>query len=179
MITFTNPVQSPLSEKIKIEFNKLMKTVSLISEGYLKLAILDGTGGKISVIDLIAYQIGWGKLLISWYEAGIKGEDLNLPGEGFTTWDYTGLARHFYNKYKYDSLESQLSEFYKVVSKIIEITETEYKTGNLDQLKVWSWCTLQSGKDWPLSKWITVNTVAPYRRAITMIRKLAKNVHLY
>ena len=57
-----------------------------------------------SVADLIAYQMGWGKWVIQWYEAGANGEKPQKPGEGFSVWDYTEIAKHFYEKYQYDNL---------------------------------------------------------------------------
>lgn len=121
--------------------------------------------------DLIAYQIGWGKCLIRWYEAGIQGEMPKMPGEGFLTWDYTGLAQHFYQTYQFDNAEEQMRIFHQTVLRILEIVETEHQTGNLDQMGVWPWCTLPSGKKWPLSKWIRVNTASPYKQAARLIKK--------
>ena len=128
----------------------------------------------MSVADLVAYQIGWDKLLIDWYEAGLEGKMPLMPGEGFARWDYVGLAKHFYAKYAYDSGPEQLKKLHNVVLLIIEIVEKEYKSGNLDKMGVWLWCTLRSGKQWPLSKWIMVNTVAPYKRAVSLVKKFLK-----
>lgn len=135
---------------------------------------LDGTGGKVSVSDLISYQIGWGKLLINWYEEGVKGKMPQMPGDGFITWDYKAIAKHFYKKYQLDSLQAQKKEFSQVIQHILNIVEKEANSGNLDLEGVWEWCTLASGKKWPLSKWIQVNTVAPYKRASAIIRQALK-----
>ncbi len=51
-------------------------------------------------------------------------------------------------------MDEQLKEFNRVVVEILEIVEREYKSENLDKEGVWKWCTLVSGKQWPLSKWI-------------------------
>ena len=58
------------------------------------------------------------------------------------------------------------------------MVKKEHETGNLNKIGVWPWCTLASGKQWPLSKWIRVNTVSPYKRAASMIRKFLKNTDL-
>jgi len=135
---------------------------------------LKGTGGPCSVADLLAYQIGWGKLLISWYQAGVAGQSIVMPGDGFTTWDYEGLARHFYKNYSYENAAAALKEFTDVVGQISVFVEHEHVTGNLYDVGVWEWCTLRSGKQWPLEKWVRVNTIAPYKRATAMIRKAMK-----
>lgn len=168
--------QAPLSRKICIEYNKLLLLISQTAPEFYYQKTIDGTGGKVSIADIVAYQIGWGKLLINWYDSGLQYKKLVMPGEGFETWDYIGLAKHFYAKYQFDNLDEQYQEFYIVVQAILGIVEAECASGNLDKLSVWPWCTLQSGKQWPLSKWITVNTAAPYKRAYGLIKQQFQNL---
>lgn len=162
---------APLSRQIQESYNKLITRVAAIDVHSRTIKNKEGTGGLVSVANIIAYQIGWGKLLLSWYAGGLHGVIPQMPGDGFSTWDYVGLAHHFYIKYAYDSGIQQQQEFFNMVIKIIAMTEGEYNTGNLEKIGVWPWCTLASGKQWPLCKWITVNTVSPYKRALILIRK--------
>jgi hypothetical protein len=129
---------------------------------------------SVSIFDLVAYQIGWGKLVIGWYEAGLAGKKPEMPGDGFKTWDYNGLARQFFGKYQYSTPQEQCAEFHRIAKRLIDIVEIEQESGNLDQVGVWQWCQLQSGKDWPLSKWIKVNTASPYSRASKLIKSFLK-----
>lgn len=167
----SNILKAPLSCEIKKEYDKLMTAASSIPVSSRNVKMIEGTGGKVSLSDLIAYQIGWGKCIIRWYESGIKGESPEMPGEGFLKWDYAAIAQHFYEKYRYEGIEQE-KVFHQVVSEIIHIVEKEYLAGNLDRLGAWPWCTLSSGKQWPLSKWVKVNTCSPYRRAYSAIRKI-------
>ena len=167
-------INTTLSQTIQKEYEKLRDAISRVPVDTRMQKIMDSTGGMVSIADIVAYQIGWGLLLIGWYEAGLNGKMPEMPGEGFLTWDYTGLARHFYSKYQYDSSLEQYRIFHEVVQQIIVIVEHEYRTGNLDKTGVWQWCTLASGKEWPLSKWITVNTSAPYKRATALVRSILK-----
>lgn len=165
-------VAAPLSRLVIKEYNALMsRFISLPKDKFFQETFLSERG-KMSCAKLLAYQIGWGQLLISWYDNGIRGEVPEMPGEGFTKWDYKAIAEHFYKKFASLSFERQAELFAAVVSKIIDIIETEYKSGNLDKTGVWPWCTLASGKKWPLSKWIRVNTYAPYKRATSVLRKM-------
>lgn len=170
-----NPLQAPLSQEIQREYSRLITLINPLQANARALKEINGTGGKVSVADLIAYQIGWGKRVIHWYESGISGEKVLMPGEGFLVWDYTKIAQHFYKKYQYDSLLKQEQEFDQTVLQIINIVEKEYQTGNLDKIGVWSWCTLPSGKPWPLSKWIKVNTASPYKRAHALVKQWHHN----
>ncbi len=160
-----------LSEEIQKAYHQLVKIVLKHAPSRRISKVIEGTGGKLSVANLIAYQIGWGKALIRWYEAGIQGEIPEMPGDGFSNWDYTSIAKHFYKKYHYDAADQQMQVFHGVVERILEIIQTEYQLSHLDCLGIWTWCRLSSGKEWPLSKWVKVNTVSPYKRATLLIKK--------
>lgn len=167
----SNILRAPLSQEIQREYDKLMHLIASIPVSSRTLKKIEGTGGKVSITDLIAYQIGWGKCLIKWYESGLKGEIPVMPGEGFSTWDYTAIARHFYQKYQYRHPDEQCQVFHHLVLQLLDIVEKEHLAGNLDRLGIWPWCTLKSGKQWPLSKWIKINTSSPYKRAFQLIKK--------
>ena len=160
-----------LIQNIQKAYEQLVESVQAIPIAQRKNKIIEGTAGQVSVSDLIAYQIGWGNCLIRWYHTGIQGKQPEMPGEGFSTWDYLAIAQHFYQKYSYDAALEQMKVFQETVSQILEIVQKEQATENLNQEGIWSWCTLASGKKWPLSKWIQINTVAPYTRAIKLIKK--------
>ncbi len=169
---------APLSEAILMAYKTLIEAYYQIPVTYRNSKLIDGTGGKVSVADLMAYQIGWAKLLIEWYESGLNSTRVVMPGEGFTKWDYVGLANHFYSKYHYDGNKLQIKELEKVVNAIAQIVDKEYALENLEKLGVWQWCTLPSGKKWPLSKWVSVNTTSPYKRATLLIKKYNKQIQL-
>lgn len=170
----TNKFQAPLSIRIKTEYNKLAGQLEHLSASSRARKTIEFTGGSVSSTDLVAYQIGWGIRVIEWYEAGLKGEKITMPGDGFSTWSYEAMATHFYKKYKYDGGNEQDRVFHDVVNRILAIVEKEYVTGNLEAKGVWLWARLPSGKEWPLSKWVQVNTVAPYKRAADYIRKFVE-----
>lgn len=164
---------APLSNAIQKEYNKLATLIGSLPKEARTKKMIDFTGDKASVSDVIAYQIGWGTLLLSWYEAGKQGLVPSMPGEGFEKWDYVAIAQAFYERYHYDGSEKQEQVFHDTVSAILAFVEKEYQS-TLDTIGVWSWCTLPSGKQWPLSKWVTVNTVAPYKRAAGLIKNTTK-----
>lgn len=164
-------MHSQLIQDIQHHKDRLVKIIASIPASSRTLKVIDGTGGKVSIADLIAYQIGWGKSLIRWHESGIRGEAPEMPGDGFLNWDYVAIARHFYQKYQYDTSHQQMKVFDQVVLQILEIVRKEFQANQLDEIGVWAWCTLTSGKQWPLSKWIRINTASPYKRATQLIKK--------
>ena len=165
-------MNSSLNQDIETSYAQLIKAIHSVPISKRQIQMIEGTGGKVSLSDLIAYQIGWGKCLIRWYEDGIQGKQPQMPGDGFLKWEYVAIAHHFYRKYAYDGSDLQLKVFEETVAQILKIVQKEQETGNLHQPGVWSWCTLPSKKQWPLSKWIQVNTVSPYKRAAGLIKKI-------
>lgn len=166
---------SNITKEIQINFNNLINSCEPVPTQNWHKNCFEGPGGGRSCSDIIAYQIGWGRLLIYWYECGMNGEDFVMPGDGFSSWDYNGIAEHFFSKYGAPK-EEQLKVFREVVGRIIKIVDEEALTGNLDKYGVWKWCTLKSGKQWPLSKWVRVNTVAPYKKAASLIRRVGRGL---
>lgn len=162
--------KAPISEEIFKAYAALLHDASEYHQDQFVVKKFQGTTQSVSVADIIAYQIGWGTLLLSWYQAGINNEQFVMPGCGFDTWDYNSIAQHFYEKYSGWPREQLLREFGSVVENIIAIVEKEYDLGNLEKCGIWQWCRLKSGKEWPLSKWVRVNTVAPYKRATKIIK---------
>ncbi|MBM3894179.1 hypothetical protein FJ366_01080 [Candidatus Dependentiae bacterium] len=57
------------------------------------------------------------------------------------------------------------------IIRVLEIVEQAHQEGTLDTVGVWSWQQLPSGVWWLLSKWVRVNTVAPFTRAAKLISK--------
>lgn len=165
---------APLSKVIQKEYNKLISLIAQIPLKTRTLKLMQGTGGKVSIADIVAYQIGWGTSVLEWYKAGVKGKMPLMPGHGFAIWDYVGLARYFYKKYQYDNGYKQEKMLHNVVKQIIAVVENEFQNSNLEKIGVWPWCTLPSGKQWPLSKWITINSSSAYKRASALIRKFLK-----
>lgn len=161
-----------LSEEIRRSYQQLLKLISKIKSRTQKQIMY--LGEKISPNDIIAYHIGWGKLLIGWYEAGIAGVMPQMPGDGFDKWDYKGLAHYFFKMYHYDDGDEQLAVFDQIVETIISFVEKEHQLHNLDKKHAWPWLTLKSGQSWPLSKWVRVNTVAPYKRTYGCLSKARK-----
>lgn len=152
----------PLSQEIEKEASKQLTLLKQLPKE---------KRNELWIAERIAYQIGWGQLLLYWYNTGIQGKNPEMPGDGFTKWNYKDIAEYFYKKYLYDQGPEQEKRFQAIISEVLAIVEKEYQTGNLDECGVWPWCTLPSGKDWPLSKWVRVNTISPWKATSTLLKK--------
>lgn len=77
-----------------------------------------GIEGGISPCDLIAYQIGWGRLLLSWDSTEAQGGIAQMPAPGFK-WNQLGLlARSFYQEQQGQTLKQLLATFAALVGHI-------------------------------------------------------------
>jgi len=127
--------------------------------------------GGVSPCDLIAYQIGWGQLLLSWDDCEIRGETVEMPAPGFK-WNQLGLlASSFYKEQHHRTLEQLLGQFEVLVGEIQLFIESSSED-MLFAIGKRHW----AGQKWPLAKWIQVNTIAPYGRATAKLRKWKKTV---
>ncbi|MCP5369386.1 MAG: ClbS/DfsB family four-helix bundle protein [Rickettsiaceae bacterium] len=160
-----------LSKQLIVAYNKLSETTKKIPAQLIGEEIITKfEKNNITVSNVLSYLIGWANFLVSWYEKGKQHKSFIMPGEGFSKWEYEKIAYHFYGKYEENSLDNQLLSLKIVTQKIISIIEVESCSGNIDRLGVWHWCTLKSGKQWPLKKWIVVNSLSPYKRALARIK---------
>ena len=125
--------------------------------------------GGVSPCDLIAYQIGWGKLLLSWDDSESKGEVVEMPAPGFK-WNQLGLlAKSFYIERHEQTLAQLLVEFGRLVGDLRCFIESKSEA-SLFGVGQRRW----AGQKWPLAKWIQVNAVAPYASARAKLRKWKK-----
>ncbi|HMS45050.1 MAG TPA: ClbS/DfsB family four-helix bundle protein [Alphaproteobacteria bacterium] len=119
-----------------------------------------------SAADLLAYQIGWGNLLLGWDISETKGLQPLMPAPGYR-WNQLGkLAQSFYNQYANLPIKELCKEFSKTLHNIVtwvnnQTPETLFHPGQ----RRWA------GNKWPLVKWIQVNTIAPYQSARRTLRK--------
>ncbi len=129
--------------------------------------------GGVSCCDIVAYQIGWGSLLLGWEKQELAGKTPKMPAPGYK-WNQLGeLANSFYEEHSKKSLQQLRDEFSELrqvlVNWIKSLSETE-----LFQPHQRFW----TGDKWAIVKWIQVNTVAPYRSARTKVRRWKKEMKI-
>jgi len=126
--------------------------------------------GGISPCDLIAYQIGWGRLLLSWDDLETRGETVEMPAPGFK-WNQLGLlAKSFYQEQNEQTLKQLLAQFEALEERMRLFIESNSED-TLFGIGKRHW----AGQKWSLAKWIQVNTVAPYGSASAKLRKWKKS----
>ncbi|WP_312901272.1 ClbS/DfsB family four-helix bundle protein [Chryseobacterium taichungense] len=119
----------------------------------------------------LSYQIGWTGLLLIWESDELKGIDVKTPTPDYKWNNLKGLHEFFYRSYGSYSLEEQREILSKQITEILAWIE------NLDDDVLFlpekrKWAT--TAAKWPISKWIHINTVAPFNSFRTQIRKWKK-----
>ena len=123
----------------------------------------------LSACDIVAYQIGWGELLIGWYSAGKNGIMPALPAENYK-WNQLGaLAKHFYRTFEKEEYDVLIKRLQGVIAQVYDMIN-ENTNEQLYTLNIYNW----TGDKWPLGRWINVNTSSPYASACAKIRKWKK-----
>lgn len=120
---------------------------------------------QISVHDLAAYLLGWGKLVLKWHAWREAGLPVDFPETGFK-WNELGLlAQKFYRDHAgldYAALLMQLDRnAAEIVAMIESHTDAELYGG--------PWY-----EKWTLGRMIQFNTASPYANARSRLRKWKK-----
>jgi hypothetical protein len=122
--------------------------------------------------EMIAYQLGWMELIRGWDKDERDGKPVETPAPGIK-WNQMGeLYQGFYKKYADKPLAALREQFVHDVADFIQwfdgFSEDEvFKSGG----RAWASST---PSNWPIWKWVRVNTAAPFTTFRTKIRKWKK-----
>ncbi|KNE19127.1 ClbS/DfsB family four-helix bundle protein [Virgibacillus pantothenticus] len=119
--------------------------------------------------QMIAYQLGWLNLILSWEQDNKDGKEVITPTRDYKWNNLGGLYQNFYDRYADYSLETLIDMFNCDVNKIIQLVES-YNDKELFEQGGRQWATT-TPSSWPIWKWIHINTVAPFKSFRTKIRK--------
>ena len=126
-----------------------------------------------SPAQMIAYQLGWMNLILLWEEKNKNNETVITPSENYK-WNNLGrLYQSFYKKYENYSIKKLIAEFNITVKKITDLIEI-YTEKELFEKNQRQWAS-STPSNWPIWKWIHINTVAPFKTFRTKIRKWKKS----
>lgn len=122
--------------------------------------------------QMIAYQLGWLRLVKSWDDLELAGETPVLPAEGYK-WNRLGeLYQTFYDTYQVHPLTTLIALFkeeIKVWNQWLDsLTEEELFIKDARQ-----W-TIPYPKNWTVARFIHINSVAPFKTFRSKIRKWKK-----
>lgn len=122
--------------------------------------------------EMIAYQLGWMNLLRSWDRDESAGKTVVTPAPDYKWNQLGGLYQSFYRQYQDQSLSQLIKAFTTAVDELIEwlalLNDNElFNPGGRN------WAS-STPANWPIWKWVHINTVAPFKSFRTKIRKWKK-----
>ena len=158
-----------LLNAIETTFSKLAEDFRKVPADVSGLPLMEGhsKGELMSVSNLVAYLLGWNRLVLKWLEKDEKGEPVDFPETGFK-WNELGeLAKKFYSDYKNVPFVDLVDRLRQAKDQII----VEISKRNNQELYEKEWC----GK-WTMGRMIQLNTSSPYSNARNRLRKWLKNL---
>ena len=122
--------------------------------------------------EMIAYQLGWMGLIRGWDSDELAGKEVITPAPGYK-WNQMGaIYEGFYATYNTQSL-SELKQLYKeAVSSLIDWLQG-FSADELFQPGGRKWAQ-STPSNWPIGKWVHINTAAPFKTFRSKIRKWKK-----
>lgn len=122
--------------------------------------------------QMISYQLGWMNLLLDWEKQEQQGHTVITPAKNYKWNNLGGLYESFYNEYDKYTLKELSDMFIKKEQQIIELINS-YTDVELFEQGGRNWSS-STPSNWPIWKWIHINTVAPFKSFRTKIRKWKK-----
>lgn len=166
MLQYNN--QAELVEKIKFSYSRFINEFNDISEDQrnVLLVSVDRTPSQ-----MLSYQLGWLTLLLSWEQQEKTGKTVITPTPDFKWNNLGGLYQQFYSDFGNQSLIAQREQLNHLVQQVCDWILT-LSTDELFGLYQRNWANNKA--QWPLWKWIHINTVAPFTNFRPKIRKWKK-----
>ncbi|WP_150275922.1 ClbS/DfsB family four-helix bundle protein [Paenibacillus tepidiphilus] len=168
MASYDYSSKEQLLETIRSRYVLLDGEFDTVDEGFrdLRLPQADKTPSEI-----IAYQLGWLNLVMGWDRDELEGREVEMPAPGYR-WNRLGeMYSSFYRKYEAYSLRELRDLFRDTVG------EWEAWIGTLSEEELFvqghrRWTG--SKENWPMARWIHINSVAPFTSFRTKLRKWKK-----
>lgn len=122
--------------------------------------------------QMIAYQLGWMNLILDWEYQEQQGYTVITPAPDYKWNNLGGLYESFYKQYDEYTLTELCTMFVETKEQIIQLING-YTDKELFQQGGRKWSS-STPSNWPIWKWIHINTIAPFKSFRTKIRKWKK-----
>lgn len=163
--------KAELLSAIDKNFAKLMSYLNRIPPQITSELSMEGhaKGTTMSVHNLVAYLLGWNKLVVKWITNDAKGLPVDFPETGYK-WNQLGLlAQKFYSDYSALSYGELVEELQRAKSEIVQLIDA--RTNEVLYGRPWY-------TKWTMGRMISFNTSSPYANANGRLRKWAKDKNL-
>jgi hypothetical protein len=125
-----------------------------------------------SPLQMLAYQLGWMQLLRSWDASELAGEEVITPAPGIK-WNQMGVLYDDFTQRYQEYGMAQLIDAFKQEVESLTTWLTGFSDEELFQPGGRKWAS-STPSNWPIYKWVHINTVAPFQSFRSKIRKWKK-----
>lgn len=156
--------RAQLTEQLNSTFEKLRVELDNGGPRLAKVECVDDW----SVKDLLAVRAWWTENVVDWIEAGSRGKTPITPAEGYEWHETPRLNADVVKasrRESYRSIRARLEKGYERVVRLI---------GKLDDRELLDVGAFSWAGKYPLSRWISLNTVRQYTTARTFIRRAVR-----
>lgn len=156
-----------LLEAMETEHRLLLETLAGLDD---EAMVRPGVCHEWSCKDVLAHLVAWKKMFLSWYAAGLRGENPRTPCEDLKWTETPALNARIYGEWKDVPLDEVRREFDATYGAMLELARS-LPEKDLFRVKLYPWMRV-----WPLARWIAANTSSHYRWARTRVRRFTKSV---
>ncbi len=153
--------RAELTDYVRTTFQKLRTELDAAGPNAGNIRCVDDW----SVKDLLAVRAWWTESVVNWVEAGQLGQCPITPADGYRWRDTPRLNADVVRKCRresYRSIRSRLQRGYERIGPVIDSLDDH----ELLDVGVFSWAG-----NYPVSRWISINTARQYSTARTFVRR--------
>jgi len=156
--------RTELTDSVRSSFEKLRAELDTAGSRAGRIPCVDDW----SVKDLLAVRAWWTEKVIDWVESGKRGEYPITPAEGYGWTETPRLNADVVKKCQRESYRSVRDRLERGFRRVIPTIDSLNDHELLD-VGAFAW----AGK-YPVSRWISINTVRQYTTARTLVRRALK-----
>jgi hypothetical protein len=157
--------KAELVQAMLVEYQKLDALLKTLTEDQM---CLPEVCGLWSVKDILGHLYAWQQMVLSWYRAGVRGEDVKTPASDLKWSEIPLLNQRIYEQYRDVSLNELKARFAASHGEIFE-TLKSIPEEELITPKFYSW-----PKSTPLLSYFVSSTSSHYLWAYNEIRRWRK-----
>ncbi|MBT8070226.1 MAG: ClbS/DfsB family four-helix bundle protein [Gammaproteobacteria bacterium] len=159
--------RSELIQYVSSSFEKLRAEFDAAGSGLGSIHCVDDW----TVKDLLAVRAWWTESVIDWVEAGKRGECPITPAEGYRWNETPRLNSDLVKKCRRDSYRSIRGRLERGYERVIPAIDS-LNDHELLEVGVFDWAG-----NYPISRWISINTARQYTTARAFIRRAFREHH--
>jgi len=160
--------KNELIHAIELSYSKYINEFTAIPNA-LKDHHVDGVDRTPS--ENLSYQLGWLTALLGWETDERHGKEVVVRAKGYKWNNLGGLYQSFYDTYADYDISEQITLLNQKVDALCELV-SNLPDEVLFEPNQRQWATTTA--QWPVWKWVHINSVAPFGTFRTKIRKWKK-----